>query len=1283
MAVRKFTLCIGQSNGAPVGDAQGWEEANLEVAIRNPQSTSSVLPLSSVGAYTDSWTLSNTFPYGPQVGLLGDETNGKWQTVSTRGLAIQAIRYLTFYSPIPQFVTFDGYTSCYPGMARVASGSAPQRIVVDRMSESVKLTNTAAFASGADPTITCTAHGLAVNDLVAFGGSGTATIGIDPKSTFQVKSTPTADTFKVTLWPEATDITNESGGAVGSITVYKADQGTITRRMTGTTHRAGCGWTGSGATAVGKYLLNLDPPFNPEPQAGELIEFPVIAAVDSAADDELTFRHRLGGTHDTGDADALPCYLRQPDGDYPMVLTVPSGPIYYNKPIQFTSATLGGGGQFFTYSGSGNNLTLASHGFQTGDYVLLTQVGVLPTGLTNGAYYYVTVVDSNTFTLSTTRYGSAVTISGAGTPPNIIQGAVPVELSGVTFYTGRRAVVDESFFLVIGSSTVNTGTGVLTFAADHKLLNGERVKVTVVGTAPGGLVSDQHYYVRLTGTANTVRLCESKNSSPITSFTSLGDGALVITRTEHFCHYHVSETPGGREIKEFCAEQTTDLLVQRTSSFNGALTGVQVTCESGTAANVGITRTCGYVEYDLSNDRSILHVDTAWPDTPSAGDTFTFSAPAAGEETRSFEQWAEFLPWCPFEGGGLPSAGFAASPLYFVGGDPPYIVASTESADLVPGSRVRFYADEKLISPMVCGKDYYVHTIAGGAIYFSATYGGDPVQARYATVASVSSSLVTVTEGHKFANLEPIAFFGEDCAAIGVTQAAVYYVVKDSETTFSIATGSDGSGGVTLTDLASPTDLRVSMATVGAMVSSIAEQDGRFNPYPPGFNYPNHHDAMPLFQPFRAPAIMAKVPRIGHTVGTNLLIHQSIGEPVYVVSLAIGGTSIGHKEVSPAAFNPGIGWFDQNQQLSWAPGENDNIWARLEDVVAAARMAAAKDGDTLECLGVFFAQGEEDARIERFSQRYESNLRRFKKAVRDLLVSEGLYSGAAETIPWVQPKIKELWDYSEAVNAAIEALVEEDPYMRTCEVEDFDVMPDGVHYTGASMATFNGRLFDAWYDIQSSGTQVVDVCNLALAHIGDKATVTSISPPDGSAQAELCARYYPIARDIMLEAYPWDFALRTRQLVATTTTRTDWEFAYLLPSDMATAIAVLPDEFSDDQSDGLSDPARRARYAIEMGPHGSRVLLCNVENAWLRYSARVTDSTRWSQQFVVALSWQLASYLAGPIIKGDVGMKVAQQATQMARYYTGLARDTDAQSTRIKKPMDTHKPSWLRGFIGP
>ena len=58
----------------------------------------------------------------------------------------------------------------------------------------------------------------------------------------------------------------------------------------------------------------------------------------------------------------------------------------------------------------------------------------------------------------------------------------------------------------------------------------------------------------------------------------------------------------------------------------------------------------------------------------------------------------------------------------------------------------------------------------------------------------------------------------------------------------------------------------------------------------------------------------------------------------------------------------------------------------------------------------------------------------------------------------------------------------------------------------------------------------VDICNLALSRIGDIASVQSIDPPEASAQAIHCARFYPVARDSMLERHPWGFATLRKTL---------------------------------------------------------------------------------------------------------------------------------------------------------
>jgi hypothetical protein len=233
------------------------------------------------------------------------------------------------------------------------------------------------------------------------------------------------------------------------------------------------------------------------------------------------------------------------------------------------------------------------------------------------------------------------------------------------------------------------------------------------------------------------------------------------------------------------------------------------------------------------------------------------------------------------------------------------------------------------------------------------------------------------------------------------------------------------------------------------------------NPYPPGFNYPAHHDTQPVYNPFAGTTRLwnGTFERIAYHVGLGLRLHEHFGETMHVISLAPGGTSLGHRELRDNAY--GHGWFDSSQHSYWAPGEGNACFQRLLDTLDAGIAAAALNGDTLQCVGVFFVQGEADASDLLWSQNYRPNLQRLKTAVRDALVARNMWAGAAASIPWVQPKIKASWTYAAAVNAAIEAEADADRYMRTLEVEDF-LMVDAAHYSGIGATQLESAAFTAW-----------------------------------------------------------------------------------------------------------------------------------------------------------------------------------------------------------------------------
>lgn len=192
----------------------------------------------------------------------------------------------------------------------------------------------------------------------------------------------------------------------------------------------------------------------------------------------------------------------------------------------------------------------------------------------------------------------------------------------------------------------------------------------------------------------------------------------------------------------------------------------------------------------------------------------------------------------------------------------------------------------------------------------------------------------------------------------------------------------------------------------------------------------------------------------------------------------------------------------------------------------------------------------------------------------------------------------------------------------------------------------------------------VDVCNLALAHLADEAAVSSISPPDGSAQADHCKRFYPIARDALLEIFAWPFAT-TRVALSLTTGEPAgaWEYEYAMPADVARVLSI--------NVDGVLDDTASQDYVIETNSDGSAVILTNTPDAIMRYTRRVTDTTKFSPLFVTTLSWLLASFLAGPITKSKQDAAAAYQ-----RFLTELAKSSTSAANQMQN-NPIHTPQWM------
>jgi len=142
------------------------------------------------------------------------------------------------------------------------------------------------------------------------------------------------------------------------------------------------------------------------------------------------------------------------------------------------------------------------------------------------------------------------------------------------------------------------------------------------------------------------------------------------------------------------------------------------------------------------------------------------------------------------------------------------------------------------------------------------------------------------------------------------------------------------------------------------------------------------------------------------------------------------------------------------------------------------------------------------------------------------------------------------------------------------------------------------------------------ICNLALNRVGEE-QITALT--DDSKPARQCNLIYAPARDALLRAYPWNFAMARSELAQLATTPDfEFDYEYQLPNDCL-RVWTLYDDAGD--------------YVIE-----GRKLLTNDDEVYLKYIKKETDPTKFDAAFVTALYLRMAVQLA-EVLASDTAMQ--------------------------------------------
>ena len=172
----------------------------------------------------------------------------------------------------------------------------------------------------------------------------------------------------------------------------------------------------------------------------------------------------------------------------------------------------------------------------------------------------------------------------------------------------------------------------------------------------------------------------------------------------------------------------------------------------------------------------------------------------------------------------------------------------------------------------------------------------------------------------------------------------------------------------------------------------------------------------------------------------------------------------------------------------------------------------------------------------------------------------------------------------------------------------------------------------------------VGIMNAALGKLGQDIVVQA--PSENSKHARALSRSWDYVLDYVQAARIWPFTTRVELLtLSAEDPLPGWEYRYDYPSDCMTAVALCDEA-------GVRSALRgnMPNFDFEKvnGKDGA-CLLADLPDAYLLYSARVTDVSRFPAHFCEALACRLAWENAG-VLAGEVGLRMRGQLLQDYAY---------------------------------
>lgn len=203
----------------------------------------------------------------------------------------------------------------------------------------------------------------------------------------------------------------------------------------------------------------------------------------------------------------------------------------------------------------------------------------------------------------------------------------------------------------------------------------------------------------------------------------------------------------------------------------------------------------------------------------------------------------------------------------------------------------------------------------------------------------------------------------------------------------------------------------------------------------------------------------------------------------------------------------------------------------------------------------------------------------------------------------------------------------------------------------------------------------VEICNMALDHLGQQSTIADLD--ENTPEASRCKRHYEPALKAALRAFDWPFARGYQAAAAlqpdTALDLPGWSYRYAYPNGCVRLWGVVQSPTERPKEKFL------VTTTMESGKAG-QVVFANLAAAWFRFTRAITDPTYFDPMFVDAFAFNLAFRLAMAVTRDD---KKQANALTIFNNLIAQAREAAANEEGETLPDDIESATIaVRGAIG-